>query len=404
MLVVLAAESSAAVNRERLIGLLWADADEARARHAGLGVYAVRRALGAGVVVSGDVATTGRGDTSQRCGCIRCGAQRGDLEVAAGEYAGPFLDSVTLSDAQAFEQWVAACRVHYANAFVEVLRQLAANAAAGDFTPRASPAGGGERSHSSKSTRDLMRARPWRGRERGIAAGRTHGTLMRGNEAGPDPAIEALMEELRNGMLRKAPVAPRWQYQLWVSMSWWSSRSIRHVLPQRGRTRAGLSAYARSRPGGSPGCADGADGRNSGSSFGCGAQRSPAGDDDGQDFPSRGVTRRVLPRVCEHEVRRGHLRVWAGGSGSGQPSHEKHRGGNTGDRLHRVEPGSRHRRGGDTHPGHNGQYVVSALGGARCQSPLFRGLFRGRRLAATRAEYRVGHCCLGSGPGRDSAR
>ena len=215
VLVVLAAESSAAVSRERLVGLLWADTDEMRARHAlDQVLYAVRRALGSEVVVSG--ATSLQFDPAvlpSDVVAFDTALKRGDLEAAVAVYAGPFLDSVVLTDTPEFEQWVEGRRVHYANAFMDALRQLATGAtAAQDFARAASHLRRAAASDplSNTVTRELMLALAGSGdTSAALAAGRVHCALVRQQlEAEPDPEVVTLMEELRTGTLR-LPTPPR---------------------------------------------------------------------------------------------------------------------------------------------------------------------------------------------------
>ena len=132
VLCVLAAESSASVSRERLISLLWADTEEGKARHAlDQVLYAVRRALGAEVIVSG--ATSLQLDSTvlpSDAAEFDAALKRGDLETATTVYSGPFLEAVSLTDIPDFEQWVDGRRRHYADAFVQALRLLASAATA----------------------------------------------------------------------------------------------------------------------------------------------------------------------------------------------------------------------------------------------------------------------------------
>lgn len=111
--------------RDTLVALLWPDSDEARARHAlRNALHALRHAVGDGVIVAAGDGQIGVDPERLRCDAL-------DLEAAVAEkswqravdaYAGEFLQGFHVSDAPAFEQWLAAER--------RCMRELARDAAA----------------------------------------------------------------------------------------------------------------------------------------------------------------------------------------------------------------------------------------------------------------------------------
>jgi DNA-binding SARP family transcriptional activator len=106
VLAVLADAWPAAVTRDRLVGLLWPENDDAGARRLlTQALYATRRELGDVVRASGrDVALDAdalRVDLLEFRDAIR----EGDAERASAAYRGPFLDGLHLRDGAEFERW-----------------------------------------------------------------------------------------------------------------------------------------------------------------------------------------------------------------------------------------------------------------------------------------------------------
>ena len=212
VLAVLAAEPSAAVSRERVLGLLWPDTEASKARHAlDQVLYAIRRALGADVVISGPTSLQlDRSVLPNDVGDFDAALARGDHAGAVEAYAGPFLDGVSLGEAPEFEQWMDGRRVRYANAFVEALTRLAAAASAAHdyalavtYLRRAATVD----ALSGTVTRALMLALARGGNATAaLDVGRVHAALVREQlDAEPDRAVVQLMEELRAGTVHFPP-------------------------------------------------------------------------------------------------------------------------------------------------------------------------------------------------------
>ncbi len=107
LLAVLAAARDAGASRDRLLGVLWPDRDEARARHAlSQTLYSLKRVLGIEVVVAEPAIRLDPERVRSDLDDFRDAIQRGEWDRAIDLYRGPFLDGFYLQDAPAFDQWV----------------------------------------------------------------------------------------------------------------------------------------------------------------------------------------------------------------------------------------------------------------------------------------------------------
>jgi len=135
ILAVLASSGPAGVSREKLLGLFWPDLSEERARAAlTQALYALRRDLGVEELVQG-TATLQLNESVllTDVGEFRKAVGQGRFHDAAGCYAGPFLDGVTLSTAPEFERWADTERRALVREALSVMERVAREAtAAGD--------------------------------------------------------------------------------------------------------------------------------------------------------------------------------------------------------------------------------------------------------------------------------
>ncbi len=139
LLAILGVARDNGASREKVVGLLWPESDQAEARHTlSNSVYELRRALGENaVLVSGDNLRLNSEVTETDVAAFGKALARGDLIGAVEAYGGPFLDGFYLSGAEEFERWVEAERQRLAVQYGEALESLAESAEeAGDF-PRA---------------------------------------------------------------------------------------------------------------------------------------------------------------------------------------------------------------------------------------------------------------------------
>jgi Tol biopolymer transport system component/DNA-binding SARP family transcriptional activator len=131
LLALVAGSGDQGVTRDRLLGMLWGESDEERARK-GLNqaLYALRQEMGAEDVFLGtrdlrlnpELLTS---DLASFTSAIRAG----QLERATAEYIGPFLDGFHLSDAPEFERWLEEERAGLARDYASALERLARRAA-----------------------------------------------------------------------------------------------------------------------------------------------------------------------------------------------------------------------------------------------------------------------------------
>jgi len=130
LLAIIAAAGSRGVSRDRLIGLLWLDTDEEKARK-GLNqaLYALRHEIGSDDAIHGtrDLVLAPelvKTDVAE----FRSAFSAGDLERAVGVYEGQFLDGFHLPGAAEFERWLDAERSGLARDYVTALERLARRA------------------------------------------------------------------------------------------------------------------------------------------------------------------------------------------------------------------------------------------------------------------------------------
>jgi len=131
ILALLARAGDRGISREKILSLLWPDADEQGARTLTQALYALRKDLGAEEVITG--AKELRFDpalVSTDVGEFMSAVSRGDDSRAASLYQGPFLDGFHLSGADEFARWIEKERTALAHDHARVLESLARTALA----------------------------------------------------------------------------------------------------------------------------------------------------------------------------------------------------------------------------------------------------------------------------------
>jgi DNA-binding SARP family transcriptional activator len=208
-LLAVLASSRRGVSRDRLLLLLWPEADTETARNnLKQAVFAIRRELGvdAFAVETQDVRLNPEVWECDRW-AFESALANGDLERAVGAYRGPFLDGFHIGgEAEEFERWAEAERAGLAMAHREVLEALASHAEAVPDWPAASrwwrrlvaldPLDG----HFALG---LMNALALSGNSAGaLQHARLHEELVR-QEAGidPHPSVALLADRIRSGQL-----------------------------------------------------------------------------------------------------------------------------------------------------------------------------------------------------------
>jgi Tol biopolymer transport system component/DNA-binding SARP family transcriptional activator len=212
LLALLASSGEQGISRDRVLAMLWSESDEDRARK-GLNqaLYALRQDMGADEVFLGtrdlrlnpDLVTS---DLAVFTGAIKAG----QLERAAAEYIGPFLEGFHLSEAPEFERWLEEERAGLARDYATALERLARRTAER-----------GEQVDSVKwwrklAAQDPLNARVTLGLMEALVAcgdrtaalqhGRVHEALLQQElDAPPDGEVVALAARIRQQMT--APVS-----------------------------------------------------------------------------------------------------------------------------------------------------------------------------------------------------
>lgn len=204
LLALLAVAGDSGLSREKIVGLLWPDSDEERARHSLTQLlYAARRAVAVDdlFIVNGDVRLNPK-QLRTDVGELDDGLAADALERAIAAYQGPFLDGFFLSGTAAFEQWAESQRTRLAGRAAEAIERLGdAAEAAGDvrraveWRRRLVDL----RPLDSHATMRLMTSLAAAGDRAGaLQRASLHATILR-EELGldPDPVVVELAEKLR---------------------------------------------------------------------------------------------------------------------------------------------------------------------------------------------------------------
>jgi DNA-binding SARP family transcriptional activator len=206
LLALLSTAPGRSMSRDKLLALLWPEADPVSLRHRlNVTVYDLRRALGREAVVS--VQDGLRLDAEAvwvDVARFEEALARGDHEAAIELYRGAFLDGFHLPESAQFAEWAAAERERLARASIRALE-----ARAGEAEREGNPALAAryrrriveQDPYNSRSALGLLQALEAAG-ERGEAlrvAERHARTLEEELGAAPDPAIRAFVHRLRGG-------------------------------------------------------------------------------------------------------------------------------------------------------------------------------------------------------------
>jgi DNA-binding SARP family transcriptional activator/TolB-like protein len=214
VLAVLAATDRRGVTREKLLGVLWCENEEAKARHQlSDALYNIRHDLGEDAVLDAG------GGLCLNPARVWCDARAFDLAVEAGDresaaalYAGPFLDGFYLDGEAAFEDWKDAERHRYATAYAGILEELALAAEAStDFHAAALwwQRAAVHDPYNSRVCLALMRALAAAGDPaNALTHLAEHARVLRDQlEIDPDPEVLAYGEKLRAALASAASAA-----------------------------------------------------------------------------------------------------------------------------------------------------------------------------------------------------
>jgi Tol biopolymer transport system component/DNA-binding SARP family transcriptional activator len=204
LLALLASAGEHGLTRDRMLGMLWPESDEERARK-GLNqaLYALRQEMGADEVFLGtrDIRLNPDLITSDRAAFTQA-LKAGQLERAAAEYVGAFLEGFHISEAPEFERWLEEERAELAREHATALHRLAQRCA-----ERGAPIEAAEW-WRKLAAQDPLNARVAIGlMEALVAAGDRPGALQHARvyevlvqqelEAPPDHAVVALATKIR---------------------------------------------------------------------------------------------------------------------------------------------------------------------------------------------------------------
>lgn len=216
LLVYLARSPRRARTREHLLGLLWSDRDEARARHSlSEALRVLRRVLGDDAVQADvDQVRLEHPGLVLDCDELAACGTRADWEGAAALVEGEFLEGLLIADASAFEDWLAAERAAWrAQSLDALVRCAEARLARGDAAAAVPAAQRAVRLDptAEPAVRIAMRAHALAGDR--SAALRVAAELERAlyEQLGARPAAETvrLVERIREARAgRRVPAAP----------------------------------------------------------------------------------------------------------------------------------------------------------------------------------------------------
>ncbi len=204
LLAALAVAGDGGLSRDKILGLLWPEAEPERARHSlTQALYAARRALDADdLFMVNAVVRLNRRRISCDVTELEAALDSGDLESAAALYGGPFLDGFFLSGSPEFEHWASLQRARLEARVTEALERLAEQAEAEGDQRRAihwRRRIATIRPLDSGNAVKLMTALAESGDRAGaLRHAQVHELLLR-EQLGlePDPAVTALAQRLR---------------------------------------------------------------------------------------------------------------------------------------------------------------------------------------------------------------
>ena len=130
LLAILALAGSKGASRDHVVGVLWPEAEEERARQSlSQLIYSLKRDLGVDVAASGARLRLDEQQMTSDVADFRAAIAAKNWQDAAALYAGPFLDGFYLADAPEFERWTESERASLATEGIRAI-EIAAKASA----------------------------------------------------------------------------------------------------------------------------------------------------------------------------------------------------------------------------------------------------------------------------------
>ena len=213
-LLALLASADPGIGRDRLVGCLWPDQDEARARHTlSQWLHLLRRDLPEGALVGTDELRLDAQVMPSDVATFRAALARGDAAAAVAAFAGAFVDGFTLPDAPGFDRWAEGERDRLRREWRDAARTLAGrHATAGDAAAAVElwRRLAADDPTDAPTALELMRALEGSGDRAGaLAHARLHARLLADEfELAPDGAVEAYAAALRAAPPRAAAPPP----------------------------------------------------------------------------------------------------------------------------------------------------------------------------------------------------
>lgn len=210
LLALLAVPPGRLVTRDKLVGYLWPERDDERARRLlSTALYDLRQDLGEDVIrTPGDEIGLDPAVITSDAAEFLAALEAGDYEAAVELYGGPFLEASYIGAGPEFEHWVDGERQRYARKYCEALEKLAT------ARDRAGDRPGAVELWNRLAVQDPCAKRVAMGyiralvangeRARALAFADVHVAMLRETyEAEPDPEVVAFVDQLR-----KEPARP----------------------------------------------------------------------------------------------------------------------------------------------------------------------------------------------------
>jgi len=130
LLAILAIAGEKGASRDGVLGVLWPEAEEERARQSlSQAIYSLKRDLGIDVAASGARLKLDEQQLSSDVADFKAAVATKNWPAAAALYTGPFLDGFYLADAPEFERWTESERASLATEGIRAI-EIAAKASA----------------------------------------------------------------------------------------------------------------------------------------------------------------------------------------------------------------------------------------------------------------------------------
>jgi len=202
LLVYLARSPKRTRTRDHLVGLLWGDKEEAKARHSLTHAVATLRKFAPGAVKPTRTHVRLSEGVTLDVEQMEALAARGDYEAAARLVVGPFLDGLRIDGASEFDDWMSTERAYWKRRSVEVLvRESVKALASGDVetAERAARAAQELDPFSDVAARAMLRALALVGdRGRALATFTAFAERLKQDGEQPHAETEALAARIRD--------------------------------------------------------------------------------------------------------------------------------------------------------------------------------------------------------------